>query len=337
MSHASAPVVTTATRRPADPRVLIPLSMAALYVIWGSTYLGIRYALESYPPFLLAGTRFLCAGTVLYGFLRMRGMPAPSALQWRNAAFSSVFLLGLGNGLVCFAEQRVGSGIAAVIVATVPIYIVVLSWLFGMARRPSAITWVGLAGGFVGVGILIGPALHFSGTGAPSRAWIGITILLFSSLIWSAGSLYSRTSRNAPSPFLAAGQQMLCGGTLLILAGLLTGESRHFDPHRITAQSLGAFIYLVLIGGIIGYASYAYLLRYCDPAKVATYAYVNPIVAVLLGAIFAHETLSLHTAVAAGLIIGSVALVITAQQFMPRSAPPNPVAISKGEKLSSHA
>ena len=205
-----------------------------------------------------------------------------------------------------------------------------------MSKRPSAITWAGLAGGFVGVGVLIGPALHFSGTSESPRAWIGMTILLCSSLIWSAGSLYSRTARNAPSPFLAAGQQMLCGGTLLMIAGIATGELRHFDPRQITTQSLGAFVYLVLIGGIIGYASYAWLLRYCDPAKVATYAYVNPIVAVLLGAIFAHETLSLRTAVAAGLIIGSVALVITAQQF-PRCAPPAPAAIPEADKVSSHA
>jgi hypothetical protein len=156
-----------------------------------------------------------------------------------------------------------------------------------MSKPPSAITWAGLAGGFVGVGVLIGPALRFSKTGESPHAWIGMMILLCSSLIWSVGSLYSRKAKNAPSPFLAAGQQMLCGGTLLIIAGTARGELHHFDPRQITMQSLGAFAYLVLIGEIIVYVSYAWLLRHCDPAKVATYAYVNPIVAVFLGAVFA--------------------------------------------------
>ena len=175
--------------------------------------------------------------------------------------------------------------------------------------------------------MLIGPALHFKATGESPRAWIGMTILLCSSLIWSACSLYSRTTKISTSPFLAAAQQMLCGGTLLIIVGTAKGEWRHFDPQRITAQSTWAFVYLVLIGGIIGYVSYAWLLRHCEPAKVATYAYVNPIVAVLLGALFAHESLSLRTLVAASLIIGSVALVITAQQLRPKAVPPIGVVI----------
>ncbi|HEX8281121.1 MAG TPA: EamA family transporter, partial [Chthoniobacterales bacterium] len=159
--------------------------------------------------------------------------------------------------------------------------------------------------------ILVGPALRVSGEAESPHAWIGMLILLCSSLVWSAGSLYSRKAQNAPSPFLAAGQQMLCGGTIMILAGVATGELRKLDPAQVTMQSLGAFVYLVLIGGIIGYASYAYLLRYCEPAKVATYAYVNPIVAVVLGALFAGETLNTRTLSAAALIVGSVAVVIT--------------------------
>ena len=173
-------------------------------------------------------------------------------------------------------------------------------------------TMLGLAGGFVGVGVLIAPALRASDGNASPHAWIGMLILLFSSFIWSAGSLYSRQAPNAASPFLAAGQQMLCGGTLLVLAGIAKGELPQLHFAQISMVSLGAFVYLVVIGGIIGYASYAWLLRYCDPAKVATYAYVNPVVAVLLGAIFAGEKLSLLTGVAAAIIIGSVALVITA-------------------------
>ena len=318
-------------------KITVIAAFAALYLIWGSTYLAILFAIRSIPPLLMAGTRFLLAGAILYAGARIAGAPSSSRVEWRTALFVGACLLLGGNGGVTLSEQYIPSGLAALLVATVPIYIAVLSWLFGMSKRPSAITWIGLAGGFIGVGILIGPAIHFSSTGESPRAWIGMSILLCSSLIWSAGSLYSRTAKNAPSPLLAAGQQMLCGGALLVIGGIITGEPHRFNPHQITTQSLGAFIYLVLIGGIIGYASYAWLLRYCDPAKVATYAYVNPIVAVLLGALFAHETLSLRTAIAAGLIIGSVALVITAQQIIPKSAPPLPAAIPETGKVSSNA
>jgi drug/metabolite transporter (DMT)-like permease len=305
---------------PAPKRISIILAFAGIYIIWGSTYLGILFAIQSIPPLLMAGSRFLLAGIILYAGACMSGAPRSSWADWRTALIVGACLLLGGNGGVTLAEQYVPSGIAALLVATVPIYIALLSWLFGMSKRPSAFTWIGLAGGFVGVGVLIGPALRFSATGESPHAWIGMSILLFSSLIWSAGSLYSRKTKNAASPFLAAGQQMLCGGALLLTAGMARGELRHFDPGQITTQSFLAFIYLVLIGGIIGYVSYAWLLRYCDPAKVATYAYVNPIVAVLLGALFAHETLSLRTLLAATLIIGSVAVVIMAQQMKPKGS-----------------
>ena len=318
-------------------KIKIIIAFAALYLIWGSTYLAILFAIRSIPPLLMAGARFIFAGIILYGGARLVGAKPSPRIEWRTALIVGACLLLGGNGGVTLAEQYVPSGLAALLVATVPIYIAVLSWLFGMSKRPSAITWLGLAGGFVGVGVLIGPALRFSNASDSPQAWIGMVILLCSSLIWSAGSLYSRTAKNAPSPLLAAGQQMLCGGALLLAGGIITGELRHFDVHQISSQSLGAFVYLVFIGGIIGYASYAWLLRYCDPAKVATYAYINPIVAVLLGATFAHETLSLRTAIAAGLIIGSVAIVITAQQFTARCAPPIPAAIPEEEQVSSNA
>ena len=193
-----------------------------------------------------------------------------------------------------------------------------------MTPRPAPIVWVGLAGGFLGVAILLGPALRLSGSGHPA---IGMSILLLSSFIWSAGSLYSRTVKHAASPFLGAAQQMFCGGLLLMLVGLFAGESKKFHPGNITTLSLGAFAYLVLIGAIVGYTAYFWLLRHCDPAKVATYAYVNPIVAVLLGALFAHEAVTLRTLLAAALIIGSVALIITIQQLKAKTLPPITAAI----------
>ena len=315
----------------APKRIWILLAFAGIYLIWGATYLGILFAIQSIPPLLMAGARFLLAGIILYAVARMSGAPRSRPIEWRSALIVGACLLLGGNGGVTLSEQYVPSGLAALLVATVPIYIALLSWFFGMSKRPSAITWAGLAGGFVGVGVLIGPALRFKATGESPQAWIGMSILLCSSLIWSAGSLYSRHARNAPSLFLAAAQQMLCGGALLLIAGIATGELRHFHPHQITTQSLVAFVYLVLIGGIIGYVSYAWLLRHCEPAKVATYAYVNPIVAVILGALFAHETLSLRTLLGAGLIIGSVAVVITAQQMKPKGQPPIPVIIEPAD------
>jgi drug/metabolite transporter (DMT)-like permease len=205
-------------------------------------------------------------------------------------------------------------------VATVPIYIALLAWWSGIAPRPSPIVWLGLAGGFAGVAILIGPALKLS-PDESSHPGIGMLILLCSSFIWSAGSIYSRKARSASPPLLLAGEQMICGGALLTLAGLLTGEHHRFDASRISLLSMGAFAYLVIIGALVGYTAYIFLLRHCDPAKVATYAYVNPIVAVLLGALFAGEKLTGRAVLAAGLIIGSVALVITVQQTKSRTMP----------------
>lgn len=288
-------------------------AFAALYIIWGSTYLGIRFAIESIPPLLMAGTRYFSAGVLMYGIARVQGAPRSGWADWRTAAIVGTALLLGGNGGVTLAEQYVPSGLAAVIIATVPIYIALLGWLTGSAPRPTPIVCLGLAGGLCGVGILLAPSLHFTSSAHPHlRA--GMLILLFSAFSWSAGSLYSRRAQNAASPFLASGQQMLCGGALMALVGVARGEHRGFDFHAITWLSLGAWIYLVLIGAIVGFTAYIWLLRHCDPAKVATYAYVNPIVAVILGATFANERLTLRTVVAAGLIIGSVALVITANQ-----------------------
>jgi drug/metabolite transporter (DMT)-like permease len=317
---------------PVPPKkIAILTAFAALYLIWGSTYLAILLAIRSIPPLLMAGTRFLIAGLILYLAARISGATRSKPIEWRTALIVGACLLLGGNGGVTLAEQYVPSGLAALLVATVPLYIALLSWLFGISKRPSSITMLGLAGGFIGVGVLIGPALRFSGNGESPHAWIGVSILLCSSFIWSAGSLYSRKARNAASPFLAAAEQMLCGGALLIIAGLARGELRHFDPHQITMTSLTAFAYLVLIGGIIGYVSYAWLLRHCDPAKVATYAYVNPIVAILLGSVFAGEALTLRTLAGAGLIIGSVAVVIMAQQMKAKGEQPVPALIDPAD------
>jgi drug/metabolite transporter (DMT)-like permease len=310
----------------APKRVWIVLAFAALYLIWGSTYLGILFAIQSIPPFLMAGTRFFLAGIIMFAIAWTQGSLRSTIADWRTALIVGACLLLGGNGGVTISEKFIDSGLASLIVATVPIYITLLAWLAGMAPRPRPIVWLGLAGGFLGVAVLLGPALRFS-SNSGSHPAIGMSILLFSSFIWSVGSLYSRTASHAVSPFLGAAQQMICGGVLLMLAGILTGEPRGFDPGKMSILSIGAFVYLVIIGAAVGYTAYFFLLRHCDPAKVATYAYVNPIVAVLLGALFAGETLTSRTLLAATLIIGSVALVITVQQRKPKMAPPITAAI----------
>jgi drug/metabolite transporter (DMT)-like permease len=305
---------------PRPSKFAILSAFAALYIIWGSTYLGIRFAIDTIPPLLMAGTRFLLAGVILYAFARWQGAPKESLANWRTALIIGGCLLLGGNGGVTLAEQYISSGLASVIVATVPIYIALLAWWSGVAPKPTPIVWLGLAGGFAGVAILIGPVLPFSNT-SEGHAGIGMLILLFSSFIWSAGSVYSRKTKSASPPLLLAGQQMICGGALLTLGGFLTGEHHRFDASHITWLSIGAFAYLVLIGALVGYTAYIFLLRHCEPAKVATYAYVNPIAAVILGALFARETLTARAVLAAALIIGSVALVITVQQSRSKPVP----------------
>jgi drug/metabolite transporter (DMT)-like permease len=304
----------------APTKVRIIIAFAALYLVWGSTYLGIRFAIDSIPPFLMAGMRFLLAGVIMYGIAWSQGAGKSSWANWRTSLIIGACLLLAGNGGVTISEQYIDTGLAALIVAIVPIYIVILGWATGMSAKPAPIVWLGLIGGFVGVGILLGPALRFSSNGGRHPA-IGMSILLVSSFIWSAGSLYSRSAKHAASPFLTAAQQMLCGGLLLLIAGMVTGELRSFHPRSISMLSLSSFVYLVIIGAVVGYTAYIWLLRHCEPAKVATYAYVNPIVAVLLGAAFAGETLSMRVLIAAALIIGSVAIVITVQQLRAKAEP----------------
>jgi len=311
----------------AEPkRIQVVLAFAALYLIWGSTYLGILFAIQSIPPFLMAGARFFLAGLIMFAIARTQGPLRSTWAEWKTAWIIGACLLLGGNGGVTISEKFIETGLASLIVATVPIYITLLGWLFRMTPRPQPIVWLGLAGGFLGVALLLGPALRFSGNGGSHPA-IGISILLVGSFLWSAGSLFSRTAKHSASPFLAAAQQMFCGGVLLMLVSLCAGEIKRFQPANITVLSLWAFAYLVLIGAIVGYTAYFWLLRHCDPAKVATYAYVNPIVAVLLGALFAHEAVTLRTFLAGGLIIGSVALIITVQQLKSKQMPPITAAI----------
>src|SRR5207249_5532660 len=201
-----------------------------------SCYRGLRFSIQTIPPFLMAGTRFVLAGIIMYAIAWSQGIVEANWRNWRTSLIIGACLLLGGNGGVTISEKYIDSGLAALIVAIVPIYIVLLGWVTGMAPKPTPIVWLALVGGFVGVGILFGPALHFSSNGSRHPA-IGISILLVSSFIWSAGSLYSRTAKHAASPFLTAAQQMLCGGALLLLAGIVTRELPRFHPRSISILS----------------------------------------------------------------------------------------------------
>jgi len=267
---------TASARGALDERVLIPLALFALYVIWGSTYLAIRFALASYPPFLLAGVRFLGAGTLLYGFLRMRGMAAPTARQWRNAAFTGVLLLGFGNGLVCFAEERVSSGIAAVAVASMPLFAALFAGMYGQwaTRRET----VGLLIGFAGVVVLnLGSGL--------SGSRLGALALLTAAMCWAFGSVWSRR-QDMPSGPMNTAAQMLCASVALLAVGFGGGE--RLPAHPALHATL-ALLYLAVFGSIIAFSAYLYVLRHARPALATSYAYVNPPVAVLFGVLLAGE------------------------------------------------
>ncbi len=277
----------------------IALALAAVYVIWGSTYLGIRFALEGgYPPLLMAGGRFLIAGILMYAVLRLRGMPAPTRAQWRNCAIMGALLLGGGNGLVCIAEQSVSSGLAAVAVASAPLWIGLFAAMRG--QRPGKMEWLGLGIGFVGVVWLnAGSSL----TASPQ----GLIALLIAPLAWSFGSIWSR-GRDLPSPFMTAAAQMLCGGALMLVAGFAIGERMTAWPTLQATLSVG---YLLSFGSIVAFSAYVWLLDHVRPTLAGSYAYVNPVIAVALGAWLANESFSAQDFGAMGVILlGVVALTL---------------------------
>lgn len=279
----------------------VALALVALYLIWGSTYLAIRFALEGgFPPFLLGGIRFLVAGGVLYGVLRLRGVPAPTRPQWRNAAVMGVLLLLLGNGLVNYGEQTVASGMTAVIVSSSALWMGVFAALRG--HRPSALEWTGLGIGFVGV-------LWLSAGGSLAATPLGLAALLVASVAWSFGSIWSK-GRDLPTPFMTAATQMLCGGVAMCLVALVLGE--RFDGMP-TAHAIGAFWYLVVAGSLAGFSAYIWLLHHVRPALATSYAYVNPAIAVVLGALLAQERFGMRELVAMGVILVGVLAITVAK------------------------
>jgi len=292
----------------APSRSLVIAAFAVVYIVWGSTYLAIRVAIESMPPFLMAGVRFLVAGLLMYGFARSRGAPRPAGRSWRAALIlGALFLLG-GNGGVVWAEQFVPSGLAAVLVALMPIWTAVVEWVRPGGHRPGLMTTAGLLTGFAGVALLLAP-----GSSGAAVDPVGAVVLILASLSWAIGSVFSKGMALPASGAQSSGMQMLAGGALLVLAGLATGEAAAVDLAAITPRSLAALLYLITFGSLLGFGAFTWLLRATTPARVATYAYVNPVVAVFLGWALLGEPLGPRELAAAAVIVGGVALITTAK------------------------
>ncbi|MGH7651711.1 MAG: EamA family transporter [Gemmatimonadaceae bacterium] len=291
-------------------RAQIVAAFASIYIIWGSTYLAIRYAVETIPPFLMGGTRFLISGALLYIWARNRGAGRPTKPHWRNAIIAGGFLLLGGNGAVIWAEQFVPSGMTALLVSILPFWLVIIEWLRPPRKRPTPAILVGLALGFVGIIVLVGPG-NVGGQGDVRP--IGALVLILGSLSWAIGSFWSRDASLPESGILTTGMEMLGGGALLMIVAALAGEFSHFNRHGVSRASAIGLIYLITFGSLIGFTSYIWLLDKVSPARLGTYAYVNPIVAVLLGWAIAGERLSARTAVAAAIVICAVALITTAR------------------------
>ncbi|HTO88810.1 MAG TPA: EamA family transporter [Thermoanaerobaculia bacterium] len=288
------------------PAGRVLLAFAAIYVLWGSTYLGIRFAVETLPPFLMAGTRHLTAGILLYVWNRFRGEPRPRLSDWGVAAAIGALMLLGGNGLVSWAEQRVPSGLAALIVASVPLWITVLE-AAQKRRAPRGAVIAGLLLGIASLAWLLVPG-RFGGNGHVDP--LGAGALLLAALCWAVGSLYSRVAKLSVSTFVAIAMEMIAGGLILWSAGFLVGEGARLHLGAVSARSLLALGYLIVFGSLAGFSAYMWLLRVTTPARVSTYAYVNPVVAVLVGWAVAGEALTLRTAIATLGIVGAVAIII---------------------------
>jgi drug/metabolite transporter (DMT)-like permease len=283
-------------------------AFAAVYILWGSTYLAIRIGVATMPAFLMAGSRFFLAGGLLYALLRLRGEPGPTRPQWKNAAIVGTLLLLGGNGLVCWAEQTVPSSLAALIVAAAPMWFAIFEWLRPGGHHPSLRTVLGLVIGFSGTILLVVNGSHDGGSA--SAPLLGVLALVMACAFWAGGSIYSKY--HVPpfhSIWMNTAAQMLCGGAANLVVALMRGEFVTFKIGQVSASSLLAFLYLLIFGSWTGYGAYVWLLKHCAPTKVATYAYVNPVIAVILGWLILHEPITPTIIIAAVIVLAGVVLV----------------------------
>jgi drug/metabolite transporter (DMT)-like permease len=282
------------------PTAQVWAALAAIYVLWGSTYLGMELAIESLPPFLMASLRFLVAGAILYAIFRP--LERPTRRHWLAATVVGAFLLLGGNAVVAWSQTRIDSGVAALIVATLPLWLAILDLSFsGRRLAPQAV--LGIVVGFAGIALLIRPGGDIDPVGA--------LVCLLAPLSWAVGSLYARGASLPTRPLLGAGMQMLAGGALLAVVGLAGGE--RIDVGAVTARSLGGLAFLIVFGSIVAYSAYVWLLKVAPTELVGTYAYVNPVIAVLLGAVILNEPITVWVLLAGASIVASVALIVRAQ------------------------
>ena len=284
--------------------LLVWTALSAVYLIWGSTYLAIRFTVETTPPFLSAAARFLVSGIILYLVRRLSGDPEPSKIEWRNAAIIGILLLVGGNGAVVWAARYIPSSLAALLVATCPLWMLLFDFLRPGGERPGPRALIGIVSGFCGAVLLIG----WSANGTTTNSFVGAVVVVLGSIFWAAGSIYAKTAELPSSPLLITAMEMLTGGTALLIIAFLVGEVSSFHLAQVSSRSALAWTYLTTIGPI-AFVSYAWLLRNAPIPLVSTYSYVNPLVAILLGYFLGKEILALRVLVAAGLIIGSVVLV----------------------------
>lgn len=301
-SHASPP------GSDAPSRTALILAFTAIYLIWGSTYLGIRVAIETMPPFLMAGVRFLIAGAVLLAFLKLRGAAWPTARQWRLNLFIGTLLLLGGNGLVVWAELTIPSGITALLIGISPLFMVLTEWAWPGGTRPSLVTLVALLLGFAGVTWLAAPWESATGGGLNHG---GVIAILVACVSWSIGSIYSRHARHGADPFMASALQMLGGGASMAITAVFHGDFGQLDLAAISARSWIAFGYLIVAGSLVAFSTFVWLMKHSTPARVSTYAYVNPVVAVFLGWLILSEPITSRTVVASAIIVAAVAIITT--------------------------
>jgi drug/metabolite transporter (DMT)-like permease len=318
------------TKADGPSNMAIWAGMIAVYIVWGSTYLAIRFGVESIPPFLMAGTRFLIAGGVLYLLRRtLFKDPAPARIEWRSAAIIGFFLLVGGNGLVSWAEQRVPSGIAALLLCSEPLWIVLFDSLRPGGRRPGSWTIAGVVLGFLGTVVLIGPS-QFIGLRSEVDPWGGI-VLILAAFSWAVGSLYNRGAKLPASPLLGTGMEMLAGGAMLMMVGTIRGEWSQLDIGAISARSLWGLAYLIVFGSWVGFATYTWLLRVAPINLVSTYAYVNPLIAIFIGSWLADEALTARVLIAAAIIVSSVAIITLTQSVNSSGKVAQSVELSSGD------
>ena len=283
----------------------IVLAFAAIYLIWGSTYLAIRFAIETLPPFSMAAVRFIVAGGILYAIARPR-TDRPTGLNWLSTGIVGTLLLVGGNGAVVWAEQWVPSGLTALILATIGLWMVLFDWLFAGAPRPSKLLMAGLVRGLCGVGLL----MSSTEVGAQSReGLLGGFAVLGASMSWAAGSIYARRAPLPRSPFLSTAMEMIVAGLVLSLVAAMAGEGGQLHLSAFSIKSVLALVYLIVFGALIAFTAYIWLLGVSTPARVSTFAYVNPAVAVLLGWLLADERLDVRASLAVVIILSAVAIV----------------------------